>query len=52
VAGLINALAGRVPQRREKIIHPDGWTLEVMSANPRRVIRVRVRRGVPSKVEA
>ena len=51
VAGLVTSLAGRVPHRREKIAHPDGWMLEVMSANPRRVIRVRVRRGEPAKLE-
>jgi CBS domain containing-hemolysin-like protein len=44
VAGLVNALAGRVPQRREVVDHPGGFTLEVMSADPRRVKRVRVRR--------
>jgi CBS domain containing-hemolysin-like protein len=44
VAGLVNALAGRVPQRRERIEHPDGFTLEVLAADPRRVKRVRVRR--------
>lgn len=44
VAGLVNSLAGRVPQRREVVDHPGGFTLEVMSADPRRVKRVRVRR--------
>jgi len=46
VAGLLNALAGRVPQRRETIDHPDGFTLEVLAADPRRVKRVRVRRAL------
>ena len=45
VAGLVNALAGRVPQKRERIQHPDGFTLEVLAADPRRVKRVRVRRA-------
>lgn len=45
VAGLVNALAGRVPQKRELIAHPDGYTLEVLAADPRRVKRVRVRRA-------
>jgi CBS domain containing-hemolysin-like protein len=45
VAGLVNALAGRVPQKRECIDHPDGYTLEVLAADPRRVKRVRVRRA-------
>ena len=44
VAGLVNALAGRVPQRREAIEHPGGFLIEVLSADPRRVKRVRVRR--------
>jgi hemolysin (HlyC) family protein len=44
VAGLVNALAGRVPQRREIVDHPGGFVIEVMSADPRRVKRVRVRR--------
>lgn len=45
VAGLVNALAGRVPQKREVIEHPDGFELEVLAADPRRVKRVRVRRA-------
>jgi CBS domain containing-hemolysin-like protein len=51
VAGLINALAGRVPQKRERIHHPDGFTLEVLAADPRRVKRVRVRRA-PAETSA
>jgi CBS domain containing-hemolysin-like protein len=45
VAGLVNALAGHVPQRRETIDHPGGFVIEVLSADPRRVKRVRVRRA-------
>jgi CBS domain containing-hemolysin-like protein len=48
VAGLVNALAGRVPQRREVVDHPGGFTIEVLSADPRRVKRVRVRRVGPT----
>ena len=47
VAGLVNALAGRVPQRREVVDHPGGFIIEVLSADPRRVKRVRVRRAPP-----
>jgi CBS domain containing-hemolysin-like protein len=47
VAGLVNALAGHVPQRRETIDHPGGFVIEVLSADPRRVKRVRVRRAPP-----
>ena len=52
VAGLVNALAGRVPQRRELIEHPDGFSIEVLAADPRRVKRVRVRRSAPASVNA
>ena len=45
VAGLVNALAGRVPQRGEEIEHPGGFAIEVLAADPRRVRRVRVRRS-------
>ena len=45
VAGLVNALAGRVPQRGEEIEHPGGFAIEVLAADPRRVRRVRVRRA-------
>jgi CBS domain containing-hemolysin-like protein len=44
VAGLVNTLAGRVPQRGERIEHPGGFIIEVLSADPRRVKRVRIRR--------
>jgi CBS domain containing-hemolysin-like protein len=45
VAGLVTALAGRLPQRGEVIAHPQGLELEVTDADPRRVKRVRVRRA-------
>ncbi|MFC3068095.1 hemolysin family protein [Phenylobacterium soli] len=51
VAGLVNALAGRVPQRRETIAHPGGYLIEVLSADPRRVKRVRVRRSAVAASE-
>ena len=43
VAGLVTALAGRVPQRGEVIAHPGGFDFEVTDADPRRVKRVRIR---------
>jgi CBS domain containing-hemolysin-like protein len=52
VAGLVNALAGRVPQRREVVDHPGGFAIEVLTADPRRVKRVRVRRMSPAKPQA
>jgi CBS domain containing-hemolysin-like protein len=44
VAGLVSALAGRVPQRGEVISHPGGWDFEVIDADPRKIKRVRMRR--------
>jgi CBS domain containing-hemolysin-like protein len=52
VAGLVNALAGRVPRRGEKIEHPDGFALEVLSASRRHVKRLRVRRNPPEAATA
>ncbi len=43
VAGLVVALAGRVPQRGEVIVHPSGYEFEVMDADPRRIRRLRLR---------
>ncbi|MCK5910381.1 MAG: HlyC/CorC family transporter [Caulobacter sp.] len=51
VAGLVVALAGRVPQRGEVIAHPDGYEFEVVEADPRRVRRVRVRGGPAPQTE-
>lgn len=47
VAGLVTALAGRVPQRGEVIAHPAGFEFQVTDADPRRVKRVRIRTLVP-----
>ncbi|MGE5502577.1 MAG: transporter associated domain-containing protein, partial [Ignavibacteriales bacterium] len=47
VAGLVTALAGRVPQRGEVIAHPGGFDIEITDADPRRVKRVRVRPSAP-----
>jgi len=43
-AGLVSALAGRVPQRGEVVSHPAGFDFEVVDADPRRVKRLRIRR--------
>lgn len=45
VAGLVTALAGRVPRARERVPHPGGFEFEVVAADPRRVKRVRVLRA-------
>jgi len=42
-AGLVTALAGRVPQRGEVIAHPAGFDFEVTDADPRRIKRLRAR---------
>ncbi|HYE46362.1 MAG TPA: hemolysin family protein [Caulobacter sp.] len=49
VAGLVTALAGRVPEAGEVIAHPGGWSFEVTDADLRRVKRVRVRRVQPAQ---
>jgi CBS domain containing-hemolysin-like protein len=43
VGGLVVSLAGRVPVRGELIRHPAGLEFEVLEADPRRLIRVKVR---------
>jgi CBS domain containing-hemolysin-like protein len=50
VAGLVAALAGRVPQRGEVIVHPDRYEFEVLDADPRRIRRLRIR--VPVQPDA
>ena len=52
VGGLVSALAGRVPQRGEVIVHPAGLEFEVLDADPRRVRRLRVRRAESAGAEA
>jgi CBS domain containing-hemolysin-like protein len=52
VAGLVNAMAGRVPQKRERLEHPAGFTIEVLAADPRRVKRLRVRRAASAAASA
>lgn len=43
VAGLVAAIAARVPQRGEVLRHPAGFDFEILDADPRRVKRLRVR---------
>jgi magnesium and cobalt transporter len=45
LGGLVFVLAGRVPVRGEVIAHPDGWEIEVLDADLRRVKRLRLRRA-------
>jgi CBS domain containing-hemolysin-like protein len=41
--GLVAAIAGRVPQAGEVIDHPRGLTIEVLEADPRRLVRAKLR---------
>ena len=45
LGGLVASLVGRVPQRGEIIAHPAGYEFEVLEADPRRIKRLRIRRG-------
>jgi CBS domain containing-hemolysin-like protein len=48
IAGLVSVLAGRLPQRGEVILHPEGFEFEIIDADPRRVKQVRVRKVEPA----
>jgi len=50
VGGLVSALAGGIPQVGDAIDHPRGLKFEVVAADPRRVIRVRLRAAKPQPV--
>tara|TARA_A100000171_G_scaffold51455_1_gene65803 strand:- start:731 stop:1582 length:852 start_codon:yes stop_codon:yes gene_type:complete len=53
LGGLIFSLVGRVPDRKEIIPHPQGLEFEILEANPRRIVRVGIRRfniEAPSEV--
>jgi CBS domain containing-hemolysin-like protein len=52
VGGLVSALAGRVPQAGDSIPHPRGPIMEVIAADPRRVIRLRLRTPKPAAAPA
>ena len=43
LGGLVFMLLGRVPVRGEVVEHPDGTSIEVLEADPRRIKRLRVR---------
>ncbi|HET9336161.1 MAG TPA: transporter associated domain-containing protein, partial [Sphingomicrobium sp.] len=42
LGGLIFLLAGRIPQCGEFVVHPTGWRLEAIDADPRKILRVRL----------
>ena len=48
IGGLVTALAGRVPQAGELLEHPRGSMIEVTAADPRRVIRMRLKAPKPA----
>ncbi|HEY1415016.1 MAG TPA: hemolysin family protein [Caulobacteraceae bacterium] len=41
--GMVAALAGRLPQRGEVIVHPAGFDFEITDADPRHINRLRAR---------
>jgi CBS domain containing-hemolysin-like protein len=49
IGGLVAALAGRVLAAGDSIEHPRGPRIEVVEADPRRVIRVRLRSPKPAQ---
>ena len=42
LGGLIFLLAGRIPALGDFVVHPTGWRLEAVDADPRRILRVRL----------
>ena len=48
IGGLVAVLGGRVLQAGESVEHPRGPTIEVVAADPRRVIRLRLRAAKPA----
>ena len=48
LGGLVSALAGRVPVAGESFEHPRGYMIEIVEADPRRVVRVRIRTQKPA----
>lgn len=51
LGGLVSYIAGRVPARGELIKHASGLEFEVIDADPRRIMRLRVR-NLPQKPSA
>jgi len=49
IAGVVAALAGRVPQRGEVIQHPHGVEFQVLQADARRIRRLRISRVAKSE---
>ena len=49
LGGLVFLLAGRIPAKGEHVVHPSGWRLEAVDADPRKILRVRLH--APEKQE-
>jgi CBS domain containing-hemolysin-like protein len=47
VGGLVAAVAGRLPRRGEVIAFSEGYEIQVLDADPRRIKRVRIRPSTP-----
>jgi CBS domain containing-hemolysin-like protein len=43
IGGLATLLAGRIPQKEESFLHPAGVQLEILEADPRRVVRLGIK---------
>jgi CBS domain containing-hemolysin-like protein len=43
LGGLVFTLLGRVPQRGEIVVHPNGAEIQVLEADPRRITRLQIR---------
>lgn len=52
VGGYVVSLAGRVPQRNEILVSPQGYDLEVLDADARKVRRLRIKSSVANPSEA
>ena len=51
LGGLAYALADRVPAVGEMVVHPSGWRLEVVEAEPKRIVRLKLHAPVPTVEE-
>jgi CBS domain containing-hemolysin-like protein len=47
LGGLVFLLAGHIPTRGESVLHPSGWRLEAIDADPRKILRVRLHAPEP-----
>jgi CBS domain containing-hemolysin-like protein len=50
LGGLVFALAGQIPELKEKVLHPSGVQFEVLEADPRRIKRLRIHLPPPEDI--